>query len=261
MPYNIEKYWSEVAKEIKQRKDSKFLAGESDAYWKYKRDKFIDSFRIIDMSEHSTILEVGCGPGGNLLELTTIGAGKKIYGVDISQEMCRLSKDNLANYDKVGICRIDGNTLPFKNNAMDLVFSVTVLHHITDEKMLRNIMYEMCRVGKKEIILFEAVIPECRYHPPLLDDSFVARPITYYKDIMKEFRWKLIDEDLIITRASCIIAHYPFLGWNLICRKLGWTQKLGISNLYLRMMLKITKHLDEVVNTNLGLGRMKFEPI
>jgi SAM-dependent methyltransferase len=85
MPYNIEKYWSKVAKEVKERKDNKFIAcGKSDAYWEYQRDKFIESFRKIDMSEYFTILEVGCGPGGNLLELTQLG-GRKIYGVDISK--------------------------------------------------------------------------------------------------------------------------------------------------------------------------------
>lgn len=261
MPYNIKKYWSKVAKEIKERKDNKFIACEkSDAYWVYQRDKFIESFRKIDMSEYFTILEVGCGPGGNLLELTQLG-GRKIYGVDITKEMCRLSKDNLANYDDVNICRVDGNTLPFKNNVMDLVFTVTVLHHITDDEMLRNIMYEMCRVSKKAIILYECLVPEYKYMPPTVDASCVCRPTTYYQNIMKEFGWELINKDFIRTRASCIIAYYPFLGWDLMCRKLGMEIKIGISNPYLRMMLKITKHLDDVVNTNIGLAKMKFEPI
>jgi hypothetical protein len=175
--------------------------------------------------------------------------------------MCRLSKGNLKNYDDVNICRIDGNTLPFKNNAMGLVFTVTVLHHITDDEMMRNIMYEMCRVSKKSIILYECIAPEYKYTPPTVDDSCVCRPITYYQNIMEDFGWKLIDKTFIGTRASCIIAHYPFLGWNLMCRKLGMEINIGISNLYLRMMLKITKHLDDVVSANIGLAKMEFEPI
>lgn len=262
MSYKIEKYWSKVAKKIEKRKDGKFIAcGKTDAYWIYHRNKFIESFRKIDMSEYFTILEVGCGPGGNLLELTQLGGGE-IYGVDISEEMCRLAKGNLTNYNNVNICRIDGNTVPFKDNVMDLVFTVTVLQHVMNDEMLRNIMCEICRVSKKTIILYENIVPEYKYTSPTVDDSVVSvsRPITYYQNIMEEFGWKLIDGDFIRTRASYIIAHYPFLGWNLMCRKLKM-KKIGISNLYLRTMLKITKHLDDVVNTNMGLAKMKFESI
>lgn len=68
--YHPEKYWSEVAKVIKKRENGKnVIAGDDEPYYRYKRQKFLSLLHSIDFS-NKTLLEIGCGPGGNLIEVS-----------------------------------------------------------------------------------------------------------------------------------------------------------------------------------------------
>jgi len=84
------------------------------------------------------ILDVGCGTG-----LLAEFLGRKIWGIDISKGMLRMSGDRM-NY-----VHGDATDLPFDDLSFDHVFSFTVLQNIADYKTaLLEIKRVMRRDGK-----------------------------------------------------------------------------------------------------------------
>src|SRR5690606_32545310 len=122
--YHPEEYWTTVAKRIKSRENGKnVIAGDDEPYYRYKRERFLELLHSIDFSNKS-VLEVGCGPGGNLLEVLR-HKPRKLVGVDISNEMVALAKDKLPA--EVDIIKINGTKLPFDDNSFEMIFTATVL--------------------------------------------------------------------------------------------------------------------------------------
>ncbi|MCZ2845469.1 MAG: class I SAM-dependent methyltransferase [Candidatus Bathyarchaeota archaeon] len=89
------------------------------------------------------ILEVGCGVGRWAPLMLSKGA--KYFGVDISSEMIRIAKRKVPEGD---FSITNGQKLDFPEGLFDLVFSVTVLHHIPYNKQ-EKMVQEMRRVTKK----------------------------------------------------------------------------------------------------------------
>src|SRR5258705_9731929 len=107
--YIPEKYWDAVAVELSQRKENNFLAGDDDPFYTYKRKKFLRLLSNISF-KGKKILEIGCGPGGNLLEIYKQQPAQ-LTGCDISDEMLKVCKEKIANRD-IELVKTDGN-LPF----------------------------------------------------------------------------------------------------------------------------------------------------
>ena len=90
------------------------------------------------------VLDVGCGKGFQLFDLTKVVPGIEVYGLDISEYAIANAKEEIKDRLQVG----NATSLPFPDHHFDLVFSLTTLHnlHCYDlDKALR----EVERVGKK----------------------------------------------------------------------------------------------------------------
>jgi len=90
------------------------------------------------------ILDVGCGKGFQLYELTQLCPGVEVHGIDISSYAIENSKEEIKDRLQVG----SATSLPFPDHYFDFVFSINTLHnlHCYDlDKALREIE----RVGKK----------------------------------------------------------------------------------------------------------------
>lgn len=100
------------------------------------------------------VLEIGCG-AARWCELIE-SAGARYTGVDISSEMIELAK---ANRPGGTFEQISGADLPFADDAFDLVFSVTVLHHNTFEQQ-EELMGEAARVTRPDghVLLMEDIV-------------------------------------------------------------------------------------------------------
>ena len=110
--YHPEKYWSEVSELIKQRNDDNVIAGDDEPYYRYKRNRFLEMLSTIDFN-NKNVLEVGCGPGGNLIEVLKKNP-KNLQAVDISENMVKLATKNTLG--KVAIHKINGTKFPFDDN-------------------------------------------------------------------------------------------------------------------------------------------------
>ncbi len=89
------------------------------------------------------VLDVGCGNGRYYPIFAQKGA--KYHGIDISSKLVEISKQKYPEGDfAVG----DALFLPFKNNELDLFFSIAVLHHIPSREYRRRFFLEAFRALK-----------------------------------------------------------------------------------------------------------------
>jgi SAM-dependent methyltransferase len=90
------------------------------------------------------ILDVGCGKGFQLYELTQLCPGVEVHGIDVSSYAIENSKEEIRDRLQVG----SAAALPYGDGEFDFVFTINTLHnlHCYDlDKALREIE----RVGKK----------------------------------------------------------------------------------------------------------------
>lgn len=153
MSYDIESYWSRVAGEIRKRGAGNLVAGDDDPYYRYKRAKFLRLFlATLDVSGRR-VLELGCGPGGNLRELVGRGPAS-LVGIDISASMLDLARQTMEGA-QVELKKTDGHRLPLEDRSIDLAYTVTVLQHNVDPAGLTRVIAELCRVTAERIVIME----------------------------------------------------------------------------------------------------------
>jgi ubiquinone/menaquinone biosynthesis C-methylase UbiE len=236
--YNPETYWDEVAKNIETRSDHPIIAGDNEPYYRYKRTRFLALFDTITV-ENRKVLEIGPGPGGNLLYLSDRGCAE-LAGADISTTMIELSKKNIGGRN-IQLQKIDGTQLPFNTDDFDLVFTSTVLQHITDEIKLRELIKEACRVSRDEIVIFERIEKKIKGH-----ETNIGRPIGYYTGLFTSNGFKLVSTRFLSTRASYYVCGMIRKLFNRPHKKEGEPASRLTSTLQ-RITLPVTKLLDRIL--------------
>ena len=84
------------------------------------------------------ILDVGCGKGFLLYEMTLLVPGIEVYGLDISGYAIEHGKEEIKDSIQLG----NANSLPFTDEYFDLVYSLNTLHNLHNydlDKALREI--------------------------------------------------------------------------------------------------------------------------
>lgn len=248
--YNPETYWSEVAERIQQRGEGNVVAGDDSPYYRYKRARFLEMLNNTDFAGKK-VLEIGHGPGGNLAEVLKHNPAK-LTGVDISENMIALAKENL-NSSKIEFYKTDGVTIDFPDQSQDLVFSATVLQHNSDEEMMKAMFKEMLRVSKEKVIIFERIEKVLKG-----DDLCVGRPVSYYEEIANQAGFKLQNASFINIQISYLVCGAIRKLFNPGSRKEG--EKLNsFSEFMQKACLPITKQLDKIFTAKRNLGKLVFE--
>ena len=111
---------------------------------RYELEPYILEFANFESAHLKTVLEIGVGLGSDHQMFAQENC--KLYGVDLTQRAIdhtrrRLELNNLKSNLKV----ISAETLPFKDNFFDLIFSWGVIHHAENPK---KIIDEISRVIK-----------------------------------------------------------------------------------------------------------------
>ena len=92
------------------------------------------------------ILDLGCGRGNNLLELSTYGALPDLsHGCDLIFD--RVSEAKRKN-PLLPLSCVDGQFLPYPKQCFDIVLQFTVFSSILDDQIKHNIAKEILRVLK-----------------------------------------------------------------------------------------------------------------
>lgn len=89
------------------------------------------------------ILDVGCGKGFLLYEITLLVPGVEVFGLDISSYAIEHAKTEIKDSIQLG----NANSLPFSDKYFDLVYSINTLHNLYNYE-LDHSLREIERVGK-----------------------------------------------------------------------------------------------------------------
>ncbi len=246
--YHPEPYWSEVANRIKSREGKNVIAGDDEPFYRYKRKRFLSLLRSVEF-KGKAVLEIGCGPGGNLQEVWKTNPSR-LTGVDISADMLELSKDKLDA--GIELVKINGTSLPFKDQEFDCVFTATVLQHNTDESMLKQIMAELCRVCADKVYLFERIEKEIKG-----DELCYGRPIDYYEQICNQYGFELISQSFINIRVSYYVSGVIRKIFSSKTRNEGEPLSLFAIALQ-KISLPITTFLDKIFKSKKDIARLEF---
>ncbi len=109
------------------------------------RSVIVENFSLTD-----SVLEVGCASGYN--KSIFFQDFQEYYGLDISHDALSLGRQN---YSRVPFLQASSNSLPLKNNSIDVVLDGASLIHIQDWKQSIN---EYFRISKKFIVLHSITI-------------------------------------------------------------------------------------------------------
>lgn len=247
--YDPRGYWSYVAREIASRSAQNVVAGDDTPFYRYQRDVFVKCLLTSMSVKGQSVLEVGCGPGGNLSELVKNNPSR-LVGCDISPDMIDLASSRSIGLP-IELLVVDGTSLPFKDAEFDVTFTVTVLQHNQDE-MLNVLVPEICRVTKTWIFLFESTSQQKR--PSY---SFVGRPVLEYATLCTDNGFEFQEVEFLNLPVSERVC-------SILMGRLNWRgRKEGepvttLSVLLQRMVLPMTKILDGAVKHNEGLTKMVF---
>jgi ubiquinone/menaquinone biosynthesis C-methylase UbiE len=250
--YHPEDYWSEVGQRIANREDGKnVIAGDDEPYYRYKRKRFLKLLNKIDFSNKS-VMELGSGPGGNLLEICNQSPAR-LVGVDISEQMLALARNKVPEY--VELVKTDGTHLTFADREFDIAFTATVLQHNTDEKMLKEIMGELGRVCSDKVYLFERIEKSIKG-----DELCYGRPVKYYSEIMENNGFRLTSKEFINIKVSYYVSGAIRKLLNPSSRKEG--EPLNKLSVFLQnTTLPATSTLDKVFSSPTNIARLEFERI
>ncbi len=118
-------------------------------FWQPVIPTFKDHFGL---TSSSSILDVGCGKGFMMHDLTQLIPGIKVEGVDISTYAVENALDDMKTKIKVA----DAAELPYEDNTFDAVFSITTVHNL-DRPECAKALKEIERVSKgKSFVTLDA---------------------------------------------------------------------------------------------------------
>ena len=110
------------------------------------------AFHLLGDISGKTVLEYGCGDGPNLVVLSRRGA--RVIGLDISPELLTLAKQRVIANQCNGTKLVLGSAhaLPFPDASVDVVFGISILHHL-DLEMASREVHRVLKQGGRAIFL------------------------------------------------------------------------------------------------------------
>ena len=274
--YDASEHWSEVAAKAGDRDiDGRLVAGDDAPYYRYKRQLFLDKFLSQIPIEGNAVLEVGCGPGGNLAEMLPRHP-QRLVGCDVAPAMVDAARREQPA-DGAEVVLIDGHSLPFADEEFDVTLSVTVLMHNPDDRN-DQLVREMCRTSKSRVYLIEDTFPAAPDSPvpqaPTRDPAatgaakdgspgtygtFFPRSVSQYAAKCAAEGFGLVDTQYLETYAS----HYLFALLSNRLDKQRTAEGEKFSQLHWRiesLLQPITRQLDRVIRRPAGeLTLMAFD--
>lgn len=92
-------------------------------FWRPVIPDFIEHFK---MTSTSSVLDVGCGKGFMLHDLTELLPGITVQGIDVSSYAIENSLDSVRPFLKVA----NAKELPYEDDSCDFVFAINTVHNL-----------------------------------------------------------------------------------------------------------------------------------
>ena len=122
--------------------------------------KFLRKMVSREIKTHNpkgTIVDIGCGPGYLINDITKSLPHLHIIGVDISEEMLEAARNHSSSLDlnkQIKYRQGDVRELPFKDNTIDFVVSTLSLHHWSNPDEALQEIYRILK-HKGQFIIFD----------------------------------------------------------------------------------------------------------
>jgi arsenite methyltransferase len=105
---------------------------------------------LIDLNEGETVLDLGSGGGIDvLLSARRVGTSGKVYGLDMTDDMLELARDNQrkAGVQNVEFLKGDIQAIPLPSNSVDVVISNCVINLAPDKTKVLAEAFRVLRPG------------------------------------------------------------------------------------------------------------------
>ena len=119
-----------------------------DGRWKPIAKKIIKKYKL---TKKSKILDIGCGKGHLINEISKILNSKNIYGIDISKYAKKKSPLEIRKNIKIQDAR---NKINYNKNYFDLVISINLIHNFSIKEIF-NFLNNVLLISKKTYLAME----------------------------------------------------------------------------------------------------------
>lgn len=113
-----------------------------DGRWQPVAQEMVDYYHL---QAGQKVLDVGCGKGFLLYELSQLVPGLQVTGIDISAYALEHAKEEIKPFLKLGNAR----QLPYADKSFDLVYSINTLHNLYLYD-LKQAVQEIERVSRQQ---------------------------------------------------------------------------------------------------------------
>ena len=131
-------------------------------------------FSRLNISPNLSILDIGCGSGNVTFEIHRRYSPKHITGVDISDKLVNIARDEQKKRGIKNIEFVQGNAmdLQFADNSFDAIISNMVFHLLDDHSRAMKEMHRVLKPGKMAIISFQGQRPIAPEFFKLLSEAY-----------------------------------------------------------------------------------------
>lgn len=98
-----------------------------------------------------SLLEIGCGPGPNLVKIISKFKGKQVGGIDVNPEAIKLAQETFQG----GFFKVNSaEDIMMSDNSADVILSDMCLIYFGPKK-IRKALSEIKRIGRSHVVLYE----------------------------------------------------------------------------------------------------------
>lgn len=152
---------------------------------------------VKEINENTSVLEIGCGEGGNLVPFLKRGC-KRIVGIDMAPNKIQNAKDYFSkqeNHENISfICDDIYNIDPAELGKFDIIITRDVLEHIHGQERFMQFVKEFLKPDGKFFLGFPPWHNPFGGHQQMCKSKFLSRlpyfhilPRFMYKGILKMF--------------------------------------------------------------------------
>lgn len=220
-----------------------------------------------DITDDTSVLEIGCGEGGNLLPFAKLGC--KVVGIDISRNRIKEAKLMFAQ-EKVHGTFIYSNIFSITgyDNKFDIIICHDVIEHITDKFTLLEIAHTFLKDNGVLFIAFPAWQMPFGGHQQICQNALISKvpfvhliPSKLYEKILSVGREsdEMIKELLSIRNARITIEMFEKIvsqtKWNIVKRTLylinpHYETKYGLKQKKLLRCISSIPYIRNFVSTS-----------
>lgn len=157
-----ELHYMQVKKFFKKSAEEKSKFYDSKSEGKLEREiKKRSMWKIYTLTLHeilqsnfniSIVIDVACGMGNFITELSRHNQFKKIIGIDFLKETFDIARKTGKKFENISFLQADLLNLPFSDRIFDLTVCINSLHHIHENDFSKAIS-ELARITNKYVML------------------------------------------------------------------------------------------------------------